>query len=79
MTFLLTYCSQQALAEKGKVESNLGDHDHKMKGSRGLRGRRKDNSRIRTLDFIKAKFNKLMDLVGRIFWEASVRKKVQKN
>ncbi|KYO18062.1 hypothetical protein Y1Q_0011659 [Alligator mississippiensis] len=45
-----------------------------------LRKAKRDTSRKRSMDFNNADFNKLMELVGQVYWEGILRdKRVQKN
>ena len=56
------------------MDGNLGSSDCRMIKFRILRKERKDSSRVRTLDFRKADFDSLRELVGRIPWAANLRR-----
>ena len=49
-----------------KGQGNLGCSDHKIVESRSLRGGSKAKSRSTTLDFRRADFSMLKDVLGRI-------------
>ncbi|CAM2100783.1 unnamed protein product [Caretta caretta] len=52
--------------QEATVDENLRGSDHEMVDFRILTQERKESSRIRTLDFRKADFDSLMELMGRI-------------
>lgn len=58
-----------------KFEGNLGDDEHEMMKFKIYRKGRKENSRIKLMDFNKTDLNKLEDWLGKIPWEVSLREK----
>ncbi|CAM5095950.1 unnamed protein product [Natator depressus] len=60
---------------EAKVDGNLGGSDHEMVEFRILTQGRKESSRIQTLDFRKADFDSLRELMGKIPWENNMRGK----
>ncbi|CAM2100164.1 unnamed protein product [Caretta caretta] len=73
LDLLLT--NQEELVGEAKVDGNLGGSDHEMVEFRILTQGRKESSRIWTLDFRKADFDSLRELMGRIPWENNMRGK----
>ncbi|KAG6926229.1 hypothetical protein G0U57_012464, partial [Chelydra serpentina] len=73
LDLLLT--NREELVGEVEVGGNLGSSDHEMVAFRILTKGRKESSRIRTLDFRKADFDSLMELMRRIPWEANMRGK----
>nr|XP_048704947.1 uncharacterized protein LOC125636205 [Caretta caretta] len=67
LDLLLT--NQEELVGEAKVDGNLGGSDHEMVEFRILTQGRKESRRRRTLDFRKADFDSLRELMGRIPWE----------
>lgn len=59
------------------MEGNLSDSDHEMITFMIIRKGGKENSGIQALEYRKADFNKLKELVGRTTQEANGRKKKQ--
>lgn len=57
---------REELVQNVKVKGNLSDSDHNMIEFKILRGGRKENSRVKTMDFSKTDFIKLSELMGRI-------------
>ncbi|CAM4681894.1 unnamed protein product [Lepidochelys kempii] len=78
LDLLLT--NREELVGEAKVDGNLGGSDHQMVEFRILTQGRKESSRIRTLDFRKADFDFLRELMGKIPWENNMRgKRVQES
>ncbi|CAM5145543.1 unnamed protein product [Natator depressus] len=73
LDLLLT--NREELVGEAKVDGNLGGSDHKMVEFRILTQGRKESSRIQTLDFRKADFDSLRELMGKIPWENNMRGK----
>ncbi|CAM5167297.1 unnamed protein product [Natator depressus] len=73
LDLLLT--NREELVGEAKVDGNLGGSDHEMVEFRILTQGRKESSRIRTLDFRKADFDSLRELLGKIPWENNMRGK----
>ncbi|CAM4377561.1 unnamed protein product [Caretta caretta] len=67
LDLLLT--NREELVGEAKVNGNLGGSDHEMVKFRILTQGRKESSRIQTLDFRKADFDSLRELMGKIPWE----------
>ncbi|CAM4590483.1 unnamed protein product, partial [Lepidochelys olivacea] len=65
----------EELVGEAKVDGNLGGSDHEMVKFRILTQGRKESSRIRTLDFRKADFDSLRELMGKIPRENDMRGK----
>lgn len=63
------------MVENLDVEGSLGESEHEMIEFLVLRIGRRENSRINTVDFKKADFSKLSQLVGNIPWKAGLREK----
>ncbi|CAM5130495.1 unnamed protein product, partial [Natator depressus] len=72
LDLLLT--NQEELVGEAKVDGNLGGSDHEWVEFRILTQGRKESSRIQTLDFRKADFDSLRELIGRIPWENNMTK-----
>uniref|UniRef100_K7F0X2 Endonuclease/exonuclease/phosphatase domain-containing protein n=1 Tax=Pelodiscus sinensis TaxID=13735 RepID=K7F0X2_PELSI len=70
LDLLLT--NREELIGEVEVGDNLGRSDHEMVDFRILTKGRKESSKIHTLDFKKADFDSLRDLMGRIPWDANV-------
>lgn len=64
----LILAKQEELVRDVKIGGHLGCNNDKVVGFRILRGS-KTNSRIATLDFRRADFDLVGDLLGRILWE----------
>ncbi|CAM5177685.1 unnamed protein product [Eretmochelys imbricata] len=78
LDLLLT--NREELVGETKVDGNVGGSDQEMVEFRILTQGRKESSRIRTLDFRKAHFDSLRELMGRIPWQNNMRRKgVQKS
>ncbi|CAM4591395.1 unnamed protein product [Caretta caretta] len=73
LDLLLT--NREELVGEAKVDGNLGGSDHEMVEFRILTHGRKESSRIQTLDFRKADFDSLRELMGKIPWENNMRGK----
>ncbi|XP_073186763.1 uncharacterized protein [Lepidochelys kempii] len=71
LDLLLT--NQEELVGEAKVDGILGGSDHEMVEFRILTQGRKESSRIWTLDFRKADFDSLRELMGKIPWENNMR------
>ncbi|CAM4580634.1 unnamed protein product [Caretta caretta] len=78
LDLLLT--NHEELVGEAKVDGNLGGSDHEMVEFRILTQGRKESSRVWTLDFRKADFDSLRELMGKIPWENNMRgKRVQES
>ncbi|CAM4545620.1 unnamed protein product [Lepidochelys olivacea] len=73
LDLLLT--NREELIGEAKVDGNLGGSNHEMVEFRILTQGRKESSRIQTLDFRKADFDSLRELMGKIPWENNMRGK----
>ncbi|CAM4574228.1 unnamed protein product [Lepidochelys olivacea] len=73
LNLLLT--NREDLVGEAKVDGNLGCSDHELVEFKILTQGRKVSSRIRTLDFRKADFDSLRELMGRIPWGNNMRGK----
>lgn len=71
----LIQANTEELVANLKVEANLGESDHEMTDFIILKKGRKESSRIRTVDFKKAAFNKLRELVAKVSWEENLMEK----
>ncbi|CAM4569974.1 unnamed protein product [Lepidochelys olivacea] len=71
----LLLTNREELVGEAKVDGNLGGSDHEMVEFKILTQGRKESSRIRTLDFRKADFDSLRELMGKIPWENNMRGK----
>ncbi|CAM2112663.1 unnamed protein product [Caretta caretta] len=69
----------EELVGAAKVDGNLVGSDHEMVEFRLLTQGRKESSRIRTLDFRKADFDSLRELMGRVSLENKMRGKESRN
>ncbi|KAG6931740.1 hypothetical protein G0U57_001044 [Chelydra serpentina] len=73
LDLLLT--NREEIVEEAIVDGNLGGSDHEMVEFRILTQGRKENSRIQSLDFRKADFDSLRELMGKVPWENNMRGK----
>lgn len=60
--------NREELDENLEVEGSLGQSDHEMIEFEILMNRR-ENSKIKIMDFKKANFSKLREFVGKMPWE----------
>uniref|UniRef100_K7F1Q8 Reverse transcriptase domain-containing protein n=1 Tax=Pelodiscus sinensis TaxID=13735 RepID=K7F1Q8_PELSI len=73
LDLLLT--NREELIGDVEVGDNLGSSDHEMVDFRILTKGRKESSKIHTLDFKKADFDSLRDLMERIPWDVNMKGK----
>ncbi|KAG6928006.1 hypothetical protein G0U57_008907, partial [Chelydra serpentina] len=73
LDLLLT--NREEIVEEAIVDGNLGGSDHEMVEFRILTQGRKESSRIQSLDFRKADFDSLRELMGKVPWENNMRGK----
>ncbi|KAM7160392.1 uncharacterized protein RBU57_010555 [Macrochelys suwanniensis] len=73
LDLLLT--NREELVGEAKVDGNIGGSDHEMVEFRIRTQGRKESSRIQTLDFRKADFDPLRELMGKVPWENNMRGK----
>uniref|UniRef100_A0A8C8RGD0 Maestro heat like repeat family member 6 n=1 Tax=Pelusios castaneus TaxID=367368 RepID=A0A8C8RGD0_9SAUR len=73
LDLLLT--NREELIGEVEVNGNLGSSDHEMVEFRILINGRKEKSRTHILDFRKADFGSLRELMGRVPWEADLKGK----
>ncbi|XP_065440587.1 mitoferrin-1 isoform X1 [Chrysemys picta bellii] len=71
----LILTNREELVENLKVEGSLGESDHEIIEFAILRKGRRENSKIETMDFRKADFGKLRELIGKVPWESRLRGK----
>ncbi|XP_050791465.1 uncharacterized protein LOC127040991 [Gopherus flavomarginatus] len=71
----LILTNREELVENLKVEGSLGESDHEIIEFAILRKGRREYSRIETMDFRKADFGKLRELIGKVPWELRLRGK----
>jgi len=68
----LVLTNKEGLVGNVKVKGSLGCSDHKMVELRILRAARQVHRRLTTLDFRRADFGLLWDLLGRIPWDKAL-------
>ncbi|XP_065438446.1 uncharacterized protein LOC135981058 [Chrysemys picta bellii] len=71
----LILTNREELVENVKVEGSLGESDHEIIEFAILTKGRRENSKIETMDFRKADFGKLRELIGKVPWESRLRGK----
>ncbi|XP_075779238.1 uncharacterized protein LOC142827520 [Pelodiscus sinensis] len=71
----LVLTNREELVENLKVEDSIGDSDHEIIEFMILRKGRRETSTIEVMDFRKADFDKLRELVGKVPWEARLKGK----
>jgi len=68
----LVLTSKEGLVGKVKVKGSLGCSDHEVVDFKILRAARRVRSKLATLDFWRADFGLLRDLLGRIPWDKAL-------
>jgi len=68
----LVLTNKEGLVVNVKVKGSLGCSDHKMVDFKILRAARRVRSKLATLDFRRADFGLLRDLLGRILWDKAL-------
>ncbi|GAB0209401.1 hypothetical protein GRJ2_003405800 [Grus japonensis] len=68
----LVLTNKEGLVGDVKLKGSLGCSDHKMVEFRILRAARRAHSKLTTLDFRRADFGLLRDLLGRIPWDKAL-------
>uniref|UniRef100_K7EXH4 Endonuclease/exonuclease/phosphatase domain-containing protein n=1 Tax=Pelodiscus sinensis TaxID=13735 RepID=K7EXH4_PELSI len=71
----LILTNREELVENLKVEGGLGESDHEIIEFTILRKGRRENSKIEIMDFRKADFAKLRELIGKVPGESRLRGK----
>jgi len=71
----LVLTNNEVLVGNVKVKGSIGCSDHKMVEFKILRAARRVRSKLATLDFRRADFGLLRDLLGRISWDKGLDRK----
>ncbi|PKU36867.1 glycerol kinase [Limosa lapponica baueri] len=71
----LVLTSKEGLLWNVKLKGSLGCSEHEMVEFKILRAARRVHSKLTTLDFRRADFGLLRDLLGRVLWDKALEER----